>query len=90
MLENLEFSKGMIFSQRVLLELIKKGLTRTEAYDIVQRSAMTARESGEYFRDVLMRNGRLKEFLTEAEIEDCFDIQYHIKHVNSIFKKVGV
>ena len=90
MLENIELSRGMVFSQRVLLKLINKGLTRIEAYNIVQRSAMTARESGDHFRDVLMRNGRLKQFLTEEEIKDCFDIQYHLKHIDRIFKKVGI
>jgi len=90
MMENIELSKGVIFSQRVLLELIKKGLTRLEAYNIVQRSAMTARESGEHFRDVLLRNGRVRGLLTEEEIEDCFDIQYHLKHVDRIFRKVGI
>lgn len=90
MLENMELSKGLIFSQRVMLELIKKGLSRLEAYNILQKSAMNARESGEHFRDVLIRNGRLREFLTEDEIEDCFDIQYHLKHVDRIFRKVGI
>jgi adenylosuccinate lyase len=90
MLENLELSKGIIFSQRVMLELIKKGLTRLEAYNIVQRNAMNARESGEHFKDVLLRNGKIRELLTEGEIEDCFDIQYHLKHVDKIFKKVGI
>jgi len=90
MLENIELSKGLIFSQRVMLELIKKGLTRLEAYDIVQRSAMISRESGEHFKNILLRNGRLREFLTEEEIENCFDMQYHLKHVDRIFKKVGI
>jgi adenylosuccinate lyase len=90
MLQNLELSKGMIFSQRVLLELIKKGLTRLEAYDIIQKSAMYVRESGEHFKDVLLRNKRLREFLAKEEIENCFDIQYHLKYVDKIFKKVGI
>ena len=90
MMENIELSKGIVFSQRVLLELIKKGVTRLDAYDIVQRSAMNTRESGEHFRNVLMRNGRIREFLREEEIEDCFDVQYHLKHVDRIFKKVGI
>ena len=90
MMRNINISKGIIFSQRVLLELINKGVTRLEAYDIVQRSAMNARESGEHFKDVLMRNGRVREYLTAKEIEDCFDLKYHLKHVNRIFHKVGV
>ncbi len=90
MMDNIQLSRGIIFSQRVLLELIKKGLTRLEAYNLVQRSAMLAQDSGEHFREVLMRNGRIKEFLSSEEIEDCFDIQYHVKHVDRIFKRVGI
>jgi len=90
MIQNIGISKGVIFSQRVLLELIKKGLTRLEAYNVVQRSAMNARESGEHFKDILMRNGKVREHLTVKEIEDCFDLKYHLKYVDRIFKKVGV
>jgi len=90
MLDNIQLSKGIIFSQRLLLELIKKGLTRIEAYNIVQRSAMMARGSGDHFREVLLRNGRVKEYLRDEEIEDCFDIQYHIKHVDRIFRRAGI
>jgi adenylosuccinate lyase len=90
MLENIDLSRGIVFSQRVLLELIKKGVTRLEAYNVVQKSAMNARESGEHFRNVLLRNKRLREFLTEDEIEDCFDIQYHLQYVDEIFNKVGI
>jgi len=90
MLRNLGLSRGIIFSQRVLLELIKKGLTRLEAYDIVQRSAMLARESGEHFKDVLMRNARMRQYLSGKEIERCFDIKYHLKHIDRIFKNAGI
>ncbi len=90
MMQNIGISRGVIFSQRVLLELIKKGLTRLEAYNVTQRSAMSARDSEEDFKDVLMRNGRVREYLTAKEIEDCFDLEYHLKHVDRIFKKVGI
>ncbi len=90
MMENIELSKGIIFSQRVLLELIEKGLTRLDAYDIVQKSAMEARETGEHFKDVLLHNEKLKEYLSEDEIEKCFDLKYHLKHVDRIFDKVGI
>ncbi|MFH0840113.1 MAG: adenylosuccinate lyase [Candidatus Omnitrophota bacterium] len=90
MMENIELSKGIIFSQRVLLELIEKGLTRLEAYDMIQKSAMEARETGEHFRDVLLRDEKLKEYLNEYEIEKCFDLKYHLKHVDRIFDKAGI
>ncbi len=90
MMENIELSKGIIFSQRVLLELIEKGLTRLEAYDMIQKNAMEARETGEHFKDVLLRDDKLKEYLSEDEIEECFDLKYHLKHVDKIFSKVGI
>ncbi len=90
MMENMELSKGVIFSQRVLLELINKGLTRLEAYDMVQRSAMEARGAGEYFKDVLLRDEKLKKYLSDNEIEKCFDLKYHLKYVDKIFNKVGI
>lgn len=90
MMENIEFSKGIIFSQRVLLELIDKGLTRLEAYDMVQKDAMEARARGEHFKDVLLGNHQLKKFLSENEIAKCFDLKYHLKYVDKIFSKVGI
>jgi adenylosuccinate lyase len=90
MMQNMEISKGIIFSERILLELIEKGLTRLEAYDLVQKNAMEARETGEHFKDVLLRNEKLKEFLSADEIEKCFDLKYHLKHVDRIFSKVGI
>jgi len=90
MLENIELSKGIIFSQRVLLELIDKGLTRLEAYDIVQKNAMEARGRGEHFRDILLRDHKLRKFLSEDEIVKCFDLKYHLKHVDKIFNKTGI
>lgn len=90
MLKNLEKTKGIIFSQRVLLELITKGLTRQEAYDIVQRCAMSLKEDSIDFKHILLSDEEVRKFLTQAEIEACFDFKYHLKHVDRIFKKVGI
>ena len=90
MLKNLEKTKGIIFSQRALLELITKGLTRQEAYDIVQRCAMSLKEDGIDFKHILVSDEEVRKFLTQAEIEACFDFKYHLKHVDRIFKKVGI
>lgn len=90
MMENMEISKGVIFSQRILLELIEKGLTRLEAYDMIQKNAMEARETGGHFKDALLRDDKLKEYLSESEIEKCFDLKYHLKYIDKIFDKVGI
>jgi len=90
MLQNLEKTRGIIFSQRVLLELINKGLTRQEAYDIVQRCAMSLRPDGPDFRQIISNDDTVRRYLTEDEVGACFDLKWHLKHVNRIFKKVGI
>jgi adenylosuccinate lyase len=90
MKENLYKTKGIIFSQRVLLELIKKGLTRTEAYDIVQEAALSMKRDDVFFEEALKRNGSVRNVMGPKAIEDCFDLEYHTKHVDRIFKKVGI
>ena len=90
MMENLNRSKGVVFSGRLLLELIEKGLTRNDAYDLVQRVAFSARRDGIEFKEALLRDEGVRQSLSSAEIEDIFDFKYHIKHVDKIFRKVGI
>ncbi|MCQ9207220.1 MAG: adenylosuccinate lyase [Omnitrophica bacterium] len=90
MAENLQKTKGIIFSQRVLLELIKRGLTRVEAYDIVQRAALNMAEVGIDFEEALKRNSGVRSVMGPKSIEECFDLSYHTKHVDKIFKRVGI
>ena len=90
MLRNLGITKGIIFSQRVLLELITKGLTRQEAYDMVQRAALGLTEGGPDFKTVLLDDAEVRGYLSAAEIEECFDLKYHLAYVDRIFKKVGI
>ena len=88
--ENLQKNRGIMFSQRIMLELIKKGLTRQEAYDIVQRCAMTAINDGVAFKIVLVNDKKLRKSLNLKEVEACFDLGYHTAHTDHIFKKVGI
>jgi adenylosuccinate lyase len=90
MMENLNRSKGVVFSGRLLLELIEKGLTRNDAYDLVQRVAFSARRDGIEFKEALLRDEGVRQSLSSAEIEDIFDFKYHIKHVDKIFRKGGI
>ena len=90
MKENLGLTKGIIFSQRILLELINKGMTRTGAYDIIQDASMEAGRENEDLKDVLIGNEKVREYFSTSEIEDFFDIKYHLKHVDKIFRKVGI
>lgn len=90
MKENMEKTRGVIFSQRVLLELINKGLTRLDAYNIVQNCSMISQRDGLLFKMALENDKRLRKYLKKEEIAACFDINYHMAHVNDIFKKVGI
>jgi len=90
MLANLARTRGLIFSQRVLLELMEKGLSRIEAYDIVQRSAMkTWKEGGVNFRDALLEEEQIRKNFSEEELGKLFDLGYYLRNVDKIFKKVG-
>ncbi|MDD5634759.1 MAG: adenylosuccinate lyase [Candidatus Omnitrophica bacterium] len=90
MLENITISGGLIFSQHIMLELIKKGATRLEAYDIIQRAAFTAYEKNKKFKDLLLENNKIKKYMTKKEINDCFSLDYHLRHINTIFKNIGI
>jgi len=89
MMKNLNLLKGLIFSQRVLLTLIeKRGLSREEAYAIVQENAMKVWKEGVEFKELLLKDERVRKVLTEKEIEEIFDLSYHTKNVDYIFKRV--
>ncbi len=90
MRQNLDATHGVIFSQQVLLALSKAGASREAAYQMVQRNAMRAWESGEEFRTLLLADGDVREILTPAQIESCFDLGYHLRHVDAIFRRVGL
>ncbi|MBI3318398.1 MAG: adenylosuccinate lyase [Candidatus Omnitrophica bacterium] len=90
MRSNLELTRGLIFSESVLLSLMEKGLTREEAYPIVQRHALAARKGGEDFAGRLRRDPRVMRRLTERELNRCFDLKRHLRNVDFIFKRVGL
>ncbi|MFH0764750.1 MAG: adenylosuccinate lyase [Candidatus Omnitrophota bacterium] len=90
MKENLDKSGGAIFSGRLLLELINKGLSRNEAYDKVQKVAFTAKKENIGFRDALVSDDGIRSILNEREIEDVFDFKYHLKNTDRIYRKVGI
>jgi adenylosuccinate lyase len=90
MRQNLDRTHGVIFSQQVLLALAKAGVTREAAYRLVQGNAMRAWETGEAFKDLLLAEPEVRAALGEAEIAACFDLGYHLRHVDEIFKRVGL
>ncbi|MCS6859496.1 MAG: adenylosuccinate lyase, partial [Abditibacteriales bacterium] len=90
MKRNLERTQGVIFSQQVMLALIDKGWQREDAYTLVQEKAMQAWTEQRPFRALLEADPRVRDALTPAELDACFDYGYHTKHVDYIFERVGI
>ena len=90
MRQNLELTGGLVFSEAVLLALVGKGLNREEAYRLAQRHAMKAWESREPFKQLLLADPEICRHLSAAEIEKCFDLGYHLRHLDDIFARVGL
>jgi adenylosuccinate lyase len=90
MKRNMDRTYGLIYSQRVLLKLIDKGMAREEAYDTVQPKAMQAWEEGVQFRTLVEAEPKITDKLTPEEISECFDYSYHLSHVDTIFDRLGL
>lgn len=90
MKENIQATYGLVFSQRVMLKLIDKGLSREQAYDLVQPKTAQSWETGADFRGLIEDDPEIKHHLTQEEIDDAFDARYHIRHTDTIFKRVGL
>jgi adenylosuccinate lyase len=88
MLENMNKFRGLVMSQRVLLALTQAGASREDAYKLVQRNAMRVWNENKDFYSELISDKDVRSFLTEEDIKDKFDLGYHTKHVNTIFKRV--
>ena len=88
MQRNLDRFSGLVMSQRVLLALTQAGVSREDAYRLVQRNAMKVWEEGKDFRAELLADPDVRAALSEAEIDEKFDLGYHTKHVDTIFARV--
>ena len=87
---NIESSRGLIFSQRVLLALIDKGVARETAYHIVQRNAMQSWDHGQDFRQLLQADSQAQEWLTAQELESLFDYRYYTRYIDDTFQRIGL
>ncbi|PGT82487.1 adenylosuccinate lyase [Bacillus sp. AFS040349] len=90
MKRNMDRTQGLIYSQRVLLALIDTGMTREEAYDLVQPKAMEAWEKQVPFRGLIEAEEKITSRLSAETIADCFDYNYHLKGVDTIFERLGL
>jgi len=90
MRHNIELTQGLIFSQRVLLALIDKGLTREEAYKMVQDNAMEAWQGKKSFLALLKMDKRITKYLSQEELKSLFDYNYYLKYLDTVFERLGL
>ncbi len=90
MAQNVEMTRGLVFSERVMLALIGTGMSREEAYTMVQHNAMRAWDEGHDFRELLRNEGRVRERLPGRKLEDLFDYTYYTRYTDQSFKRVGL
>jgi adenylosuccinate lyase len=87
---NLYRSGGVVFSQRVLLALVQKGMSRQDAYRVVQRAALSALDDGQDFRSIVGEAPEVRERLTSAELAELFDPSFYLRHIDVTFERVGL
>ncbi|MCK8826868.1 adenylosuccinate lyase [Natroniella acetigena] len=87
---NLDKTKGLIFSQKVMLTLVDQGLLRDDAYELVQRNALQAWEDNKSFKELLLVDEGVREHLSEGEIEELFDYAYHLRNIDAIYQRLGL
>ena len=90
MLQNMELTKGLLFSQRTMLLLVEKGLHREEAYKIVQENSMRTWDEDKDFRDLVKNDTRVNSLINEQEMKDLFSYDNYTKYVDKIFEKAGL
>lgn len=90
MMDNINKTGGLIFSQRLLLAIVDKGVLREEAYQWVQRNAMITWTEGADFRSRIMADDDIRKYLTKSEIEACFDLSHYLRHIDTIMARFGL
>jgi len=90
MKQNIELTRGLIFSQRIMLALIDKGVSRQKAYELVQRNAMKAWKGNKSLLSLLKADPEVTATLPQTELEPLFDYQYYLGHIDDIFKRLGL
>ena len=90
MMKNINLTKGLIFSQEVLLALIKSGMVREEAYELVQKNAMQVWKEKKDFKDLLKKDRLIMKFLSKNQIDELFDLNKILININKIYKRIGL
>ena len=90
MMENLNKTGGLIFSKRIMIAVVSKGVLREDAYKWVQRNAMKRWLEKEDFRTNIEKDPDITKYLSKEEIEECFDVQFFLRHVDMIMARFGL
>jgi adenylosuccinate lyase len=90
MMANVESTRGLVFSQRIMLELVEKGMSRDDAYSLLQAHAATSWENGADFRDLVRQDETVRRHLPSADLDALFDYGYYTRHVDALFARVGL
>ncbi|MCK4595808.1 adenylosuccinate lyase, partial [candidate division WOR-3 bacterium] len=90
MYENLEMSKGLVFSQTVRLALIEKGMSPDDAYNIIQRAAFRSKEEDRKFKEILLDEKEIRNYLSAEELDTCFDTKKVLKNISYILDRFGI
>ena len=90
MKQNMEQTRGLLFSQRVMLSLVEKGLGREDAYKVVQRYSMLALENDGDFRELIRADPEVTAHISDADLESLFDYGYYVRHIDTVFERIGL
>lgn len=90
MMTNVEKTLGLVFSQRLMLAIVGKGVARDTAYPWVQANALRAWDTKTSFKELVQQDENIMQYITETELDEIFDYSYHTKHVDYIFKRCGL
>ena len=90
MWSNIESTRGLIFSQRLMLALVEKGLTRQNAYDVVQKHSMESWDTGTDFRLLVKADNNITTCLSEEDLDTLFDYGYYLRYVDDVFQRIGL
>ncbi|MCS7065150.1 MAG: hypothetical protein NZL85_02615, partial [Fimbriimonadales bacterium] len=90
MRRNLELLKGLPYSEHVMLALIRKGLSREHAYQLVQRNAARVWDENIPFLDALLSDPEVRQHLSEEEIRECLNLEHHLRHLETTLQRTGL
>ena len=90
MKKNIELTNGLIFSQVILLELTKRGVSREQSYSLVQRNAMECWQTKQPFKEIILNDGEILNYLSQGAIDDIFSLEKYKKHIDFIYGKIGI